>query len=64
VANAYSHVGIFRLSGREVKEIADLRDSHAQKIVGFVELFNASLPIERFKSSPFITKLFDLLASY
>ena len=64
MANAYSHVGIFRLSRREVKEIADLRDSHAQKIVDFVELFNMLLLIERFKSSPFITKLFDLLASY
>ena len=64
MANADSHEGIFGLSRREVKEIADLRDSHAQKIVDFVELFNMLLLIERFKSSPFITKLFDLLASY
>jgi len=64
MANAYSHKGIFRLNRREVKEIADLRDSHAQKIINFVELFNALYLIERFKSGLFITKLFDLLASY
>jgi hypothetical protein len=64
VANADSHVRIFGLSRREVKEIADLRDFHAQKIINFVELFNLLLLIERFKSGLFITKLFDLLASY
>jgi hypothetical protein len=64
MANAYSHEGIFRLSRREVKEIANLRDFHAQKIVNFVELFNLLHLIERFKSSLFITKLFNLLASY
>jgi hypothetical protein len=64
MANAYSHEGIFRLSRREVKEIANLRDFHAQKIVDFVELFNLLHLIERFKSSLFITKLFNLLASY
>jgi hypothetical protein len=64
VANADSHVRIFGLSRREVKEIADLRDFHAQKIINFVELFNMLLLIERFKSGLFITKLFDLLASY
>jgi hypothetical protein len=64
VANADSHVRIFGLSRREVKEIADLRDFHAQKIIDFVELFNMLLLIERFKSGLFITKLFDLLASY
>jgi hypothetical protein len=64
MANAYSHEGIFRLSRREVKEIADLRDFHAQENVGFVELFNLLHLIERFKSGLFITKLFDLPASY
>jgi hypothetical protein len=64
MANTYSHEGIFRLSRREVKEIANLRDFHAQKIVDFVELFNLLHLIERFKSSLFITKLFNLLASY
>jgi hypothetical protein len=64
MANAYSHEGIFGLSRREVKEIADLRDFHAQKIVNLVELFNVLLLIERFKSDHFITKLFNPLASY
>jgi hypothetical protein len=64
MANAYSHEGIFRLSRREVKEIADPRDFHAQKIIDFVELFNHLHPIERFKRERFITKLFNLLASY
>jgi hypothetical protein len=64
MANADSHVRIFGLSRREVKEIANLRDFHAQKIVDFVELFNLLHLIERFKSSLFITKLFNLLASY
>ena len=64
MADADSHEGIFGLSRREVKEIADLRDFHAQKIINFVELFNLLYLIERFKSSLFITKLFNLLASY
>ena len=64
MANADSHEEIFRLSRREVKEIANLRDFHAQKIVDFVELFNLLHLIERFKRSLFITKLFNLLASY
>ena len=64
MANADSHEGIFGLSRREVKEIVDLRDFHAQKIINFVELFNLLHLIERFKSSLFITKLFNLLASY
>ena len=64
MADADSHEGIFVLSRREVKEISDLRDFHAQKIINFVELFNLLYLIERFKSSLFITKLFNLLASY
>ena len=64
MADADSHEGIFGLSRLEVKEIADLRDFHAQKIINFVELFNLLYLIERFKSSLFITKLFNLLASY
>jgi hypothetical protein len=64
MANADGHEGIFGLSRREVKEIADLRDFYAQKNVGFVELFNLLHLIERFKSSLFITRLFNPLASY
>ena len=64
MADADSHEGIFGLSRREVKEISDLRDFHAQEIINFVELFNHLYLIERFKSSLFITKLFNLLASY